>query len=489
MKDSYHKYLSEGRWFFWLVGVVLLGVSMYRAVHIPMTHDEACTYFYHTDRNNFTCFWDPGCWIAANNHLLNSIFIQGSIALFGVSDWSIRLPNLLSFGVYLWFSTLLSFYLGRSFVSKLAIFVCLNFNPFMFDFFSMARGYGMANGFLMGGLYYGYRTVQSYRLKWLLATFSFLFLSVLSNFVWVLTWVGAWGAISTVDGVHWLKSYQQGFRFPFRKHVVIAMLTMGLLAMIYVPIKTLSGHVEFQFGVDSLWNSLSSFVGSWLYGSKYFGADTVAIFTWIYVALFVISWVLSLITSRKREKIADGALFFGVLLTLVFVVQVVLFYTLGAKLLDTRKTLVYLPASVLFFGTALSFINMVGKKKILTGILWACILMIGIHFLRVTRCSYVREWWYDQHTFALLEELKEVAKDEVSPIKLGVKWIFWPSIHYYHQKDSLKYFEEVKFSTQLDTSGVYDWYYIQDVDYHLLEDQYDIYRDFGAGCLLVKRKE
>ena len=84
----------------------------------------------------------PDNW--PNNHILNTLLVKYSIALFGAHSWSVRLPNLLSFLLFAWAVYRIACLLNpRSFwlpVTAVLFFA----NPYLLDFFGLSRGYGLS---------------------------------------------------------------------------------------------------------------------------------------------------------------------------------------------------------------------------------------------------------------------------------------------------------------------------------------------------------
>lgn len=123
---------------------IVLGISLfiyvsYRAQHLSFTHDESLS---------FTIINGDSTYIkSANNHILNTKLMKVSSSIFGNNELALRLPNVLSFILYLFsgffilktIKTKLVFYLG---------FALLYLNPFLIDYFSLARGYGLSIAFL-----------------------------------------------------------------------------------------------------------------------------------------------------------------------------------------------------------------------------------------------------------------------------------------------------------------------------------------------------
>jgi hypothetical protein len=137
--------------------ICILGISLFfitfevfRTARAAFTADEAATYLVYI-ASNFLAIFNFG---SANNHFLNTLLAKFSWALAGNSEFVLRIPNLLGYGIYLLFSFLI---LDR-FIKKKTIIVCgyllLTLNPYVLDFFSLCRGYGLSLGFMMAALFF-----------------------------------------------------------------------------------------------------------------------------------------------------------------------------------------------------------------------------------------------------------------------------------------------------------------------------------------------
>ena len=130
---------------------VLLGLAIFamawaivRARVQAITIDEAVTYV------NFVYPDDPTWWSAhANNHVLNSVMMRIFTGVFGTSHLTVRSGALIGAAVFILAAYFLSALIGQSFLLRLSLFICLVFNPLIFDFLVAARGYGLASGFLL----------------------------------------------------------------------------------------------------------------------------------------------------------------------------------------------------------------------------------------------------------------------------------------------------------------------------------------------------
>lgn len=120
-------------------------VCLYRAITQSIVHDEALTaqlYLAGPAARIFDFF-------NANHHFLNTILMKASVSVFGLSEWSMRLPALA--GAALYFAAVYRI-CTREFRSGLAAWLAaalLTINPFILDFMVAARGYGMGLALLL----------------------------------------------------------------------------------------------------------------------------------------------------------------------------------------------------------------------------------------------------------------------------------------------------------------------------------------------------
>ena len=122
--------------------------SIFRAVQQAITLDEADTYLWFGGGKGAKFIWYP----LPNNHFLNSLLIWLSTHVFGVSALTVRLPALLGAALYISVAYFLCRAITGRFALQFATLICLVYNPFVLDFFAAARGYSLANAFLMAAL-------------------------------------------------------------------------------------------------------------------------------------------------------------------------------------------------------------------------------------------------------------------------------------------------------------------------------------------------
>ena len=120
-----------------LLFAALLGYVGYRAYALSFTHDESVSF-------SIFVFHIKEFRDTANHHYLNTWLMQWCYQVLGGAEWALRLPNVLAFGGCAWV-------LGRRMVQQQQPWLVLGagmglllLNPFVLDFFSLARGYGLS---------------------------------------------------------------------------------------------------------------------------------------------------------------------------------------------------------------------------------------------------------------------------------------------------------------------------------------------------------
>jgi hypothetical protein len=106
----------------------------------------------------------------------------------GSREWALRLPNVLAHALYLGCG-LVVLASAQNVLSMLVGFAILNLNPFLLDFFGLARGYGLASGLSMAALFFLYEALRRPELLraavLLLLSLRCASLADLSNFTWL----------------------------------------------------------------------------------------------------------------------------------------------------------------------------------------------------------------------------------------------------------------------------------------------------------------
>jgi hypothetical protein len=282
---------------------VTLSVLVYlilRALYVTVCNDEAATYLTYISEGDFIPYYNLRIW-SANNHVLNTMLSWLSIEVFGLSDFSLRLPNVLSFIVYAWFSIKLLQHISSTYVRVIGLFLLFGAHYFI-EFFAYSRGYGLGNAALLGSIYFTlvYLKHGVYKNMWW--ALLFMGLAVLANLNLLITSI-LWLCYLFVSDFHLARLK---LRWPF---YVTSFFALFLFT-----------NYAFQLKEESaLYYGQEEFIGSfWSIISKVFYVHT---FTALYFSLVVGSILVGLMVHKtvvNRSLNHPGAMLLALFLGNVF---------------------------------------------------------------------------------------------------------------------------------------------------------------------------
>ncbi|HMG14166.1 MAG TPA: hypothetical protein VK590_01895, partial [Saprospiraceae bacterium] len=111
-------------------------------------------------------------------------------------------------------------------------------------------------------------------------------------------------------------------------------------------------------------------------------------------------------------------------------------------------------------GFLLSFLSSLKYKNGIHGVMLGMALISSIIFVSKADLRSCAEWEYDMETKTMMGNLIEYHKQNdtsSSPIKIGINWLFEPTINFYRQTKNISWLQEA------DRNGVHktdDYYYI-----------------------------
>lgn len=155
---------------------ILFLTLVWRSHIVPITQDESISFFEFMLDFPDRIFYIP----SANNHLLNTLLASACISLIGESTLALRLPNVLSFLIYA-FSIWKIFELQSNLTKWLGIIsllFCLN----VFEYFGLARGYGLSISLLLFHIYATSRFLPTGSIKWLVLSLGSIVLAAAASF-------------------------------------------------------------------------------------------------------------------------------------------------------------------------------------------------------------------------------------------------------------------------------------------------------------------
>ncbi|MGB0176947.1 MAG: ArnT family glycosyltransferase, partial [Owenweeksia sp.] len=241
----------------WLACLELIRYTITRALRIGITHDEAYTFIHYVPKSfHGIVYYDPP--LIPNNHILNTLLIKLSTFLFGVSEFTLRLPNLLFHLLYLIFSM----WWLKGFKDKWVLiigFILLNVNVYLLDFFSLARGYGMGAALCFISIYHTFKHKDTQRVKYIYFAFLTAALSVYANFTFLYFYLALAGLFNLIFLLQ-----RKGFTRLLRLNIPILLVSAVLAFIIFVPLT----HIQSDLfgGSSNFWDDT---VYTWTYSYMY----------------------------------------------------------------------------------------------------------------------------------------------------------------------------------------------------------------------------
>ena len=412
-----------------LSGILVLAIGLfsytsYRTAALSFTYDESSTVLEYVS-------WPYGYIFnrapTATNHVLNTALMKFASNIFPPSEFVFRVPNLFGHLLYLSFSFLLVWPLSRQSVwFALVGFVLLNFNPYLLDFFSLARGYGLAAGLTMVAIY-TYRCYhQSSAISHLLATLLAAALAVLTNFSLLNLFLG-------IVGLNLLLSVGE-LPFIFKPKRLLTELTVSILFglvlfwLIRSPISELITRNELFFGGDT--SVFTDTIRSLVERSTFSDNETHhliagSLLVSIVVIMLANGLIGFIITPLKHLSFGIKMLLLVSIILVGLELQHLLFNT---RFIIERTALFLYPLIISTFVFSFSELKMIGYRvKRSFGIVLASIFMINL--VSASNLSYYHDWKYERNTKRIMTDLgKEQRPYEAF---LGVNWPYSVSFRFY----------------------------------------------------------
>ncbi len=365
----------------------------------------------------------------ANHHILNTVLVKYFTLVFGDSIWIARLPNFL-FAILYAFSAVKICHQFKSYLIGLFVLVALLFNPFLIEFFSLSRGYGISFALL---LFSYYKTIEYWKnpktLNLLLAltaacftaygNFSTLHFTASIFFIVVLKWI----LNRKVDKL---------------LHIVIMLfISLVFLALFYPPIASLlaQGHLYYGGQIGFISNTLLSVAA---YSSGFAFEHNSA---WPVLIIALVLYFSFAIIGFTQSKKAKHLYAIPHLILVSCIVSIVAqHYILHTLWLIDRTALFLYPLFIISFGTFLQDAT-IRETKVKRAFSVILISLFATNFFLQFNLYKTIEWQHDSRSSEVATLLKKKANQTQEQIFLDASWPIQRSLEYYAQLDIHKNFE------------------------------------------------
>ncbi|MCE3277832.1 MAG: hypothetical protein K0S44_23 [Bacteroidetes bacterium] len=419
-----------------IIAVLLFCYTAFRAMILSITWDEAYTYIEFA--RNGKVLLESYDLMSANNHILNTWLMILFTKAFGVSEFVMRMPVLFTYILYLCFSAKLAGKINRKWFSVTA-FIVLNVNPYMIDFFTVARGYGLSIGLMMSSLYFLYQFNSERKTRSAVISLIFAGIAVLASFVLLHYFLVLFGLIIILTFYYEQENSKErtGLIIKVLKKLIAPFLVAILLFLFVIPI-TLdlkAAGALFFGGERSFWSdTISTIVDRCFYeiGYNYWLQRITKAFIFLVLICSAIYFCLKFF----KKQLNTNTLFLGSCLFLISfccLSTVVQHHLMGtAYLLDRTALFLVILFSLIFvfFITELS-----AQSPLSVYLVHVSAAFMLIHFFLCCNLTYVLEWRFDANTKEMLSDLNEIkavpkGKETVS---VGIPLIFHPATNFYRE--------------------------------------------------------
>ncbi len=483
-------------WLLCLFGVCMFVYIVIRAFTVSITHDEVNTCLLYAPMSvyDIVTYKDP----IPNNHILHTLLVKLCENLFGISQFTVRIPNLLGF--FLYFGAVVAFVYAVSPKWTIRIFALSAFmlNPFLIDFFSLARGYALSLDFMLVACYMAYLWLHEAKTAYLCLALGLAITAAYTNFT-ALNFFAPFAGLLAVSILQHARQHApkdtHAQRLFWLKHgAILAAGCLFLAAISYLPIKAMTSTDQFRFwGTKGFFeDTLQTLVYMSLDGRGYIkNMETTkqifSIFTALYLCVLYAAIAINLWT-KKTQLIRNPLGFFGLLLFGAVASVIVQYFLLGTPYVTSRTALFFYPLTVLatiFFAEKLR--QLMPKTELRLFV--PTTLFIVWHFIGTLNLRSAGEWWYDRDDKIVLNYLKKVYEESgrKEPIKLDAHWLFLPALHFYEQTENMSWIKLASWHQDPRPNDGAEYYYVVSEELPAFTERYEPVMDFDWKSRILMR--
>jgi hypothetical protein len=404
-----------------------------RACVQSITMDEADTYL------NFVGRGDPFQWYpAANNHFLNSALMRLFTSVFGLAHLTVRLPALLGAAIYIGACLYICTLIHRNTVARLLLFLCLVYNPFVFDFLVAARGYGLANGFLVSAVAIPAAGIlgRTSPIRICATCSVFVALSFAANF-----------SLAIVDlAVLAMVFLWTCRRDGFSLRLLAATILPGVAVIIVLPLSTILHWPSGQLteGVTTLRQTFGTVIRWSLYELNPEVASPLmfqlmrrlehpllwAIAGVVLGRLALLIWYRREIQDERSTWLRELAIVLAAVMALATAAHWLAFRIFGLLLPYNRIALFYVPLFTLFVGAIAAIPIEFRLNRVLNCVGASVFALVALHFLLSMRLTNFGEWQYGADVRSVYSRLAAY-NHTYCVTDVGSNWLYNSSLNFY----------------------------------------------------------
>jgi hypothetical protein len=439
-----------------LIILAAISITVFRAATLSIVHDEGLTVNYFVPKPYSEILGLSGeiSGIYPNNHPLNTALIKFFTSIFGISEITVRLPALMGHLIFLVASYLVVRSLFTQQWKRIIALSFLVFHPFLIDFFSVARGYGLSLGFLMIGILFMLKAVDkpvSKNLKYSELGLFFSAVAAAGN----LTFLYVYFALLICHFFITLRIFRCIRPLLFIRGFILSLIPILLIYSRNFYAVYTQGQYGDTGGKGGFWiNTLPSIVRATLYHRITLNVSYQVIRI-IFLVVTAVGFGI-ILKARKPTSIFLSMVFLLSVLGVYFATKI---FQLNS--ITERYAIFFIPLISLFLLSVWQSLEQISKNWFgRTVVIGSIIFLIGFYLTSI-QFNYYYTWVYDQNTKKtfniILEDYKSSGK--TGPITIGATWLYEPSLNFYRRRDGASFIVSI---TRATTNKAYDYYYIMD---------------------------
>ena len=402
-------------------GTVLFLYVFVRAILLAITYDEAWSIETYVSGSFLNIISYEPC--DSNNHLLNSLLIKLLYTFLPNSLFVARIPSLLAFIGFLWAARKVA--VNYSSHNAALVFFVVVSNPFLLDFFSLARGYSLAMCGLMFAFYYLQLYLNSGHIKAASKSFAAAGISSLA----ILSFLNFFVAL--VLFVFW-RQYKLKRLLSSLSFTLLVWPLLLPLVLAYPLYKLTRFGNLFYGGTNNVYSdsfeSLVRYSSYHMFDQTYTGTIAAT----IVLVLFASFFVRVMHFENKVSQVWPAAiLLLAVLLNIIQVKFLKGFYLIDRTALFYYPLLVLLPISTLKY-----------RRAYIALPAWSIALLLAINLISAANFKNTLVWFFDADTPHILQQLNERGEKNNEVLSLGCSWPLHKGMEYYLKRGKYPFLKQ-----------------------------------------------
>lgn len=446
LKKSINSLINAG------LGIIVIIYITIKADITSFTHDESYSYtrFVHSG------FMDIISYKIAfpNNHILNTLLMKFSENILGSTALILRLPNIILLFVFLIYTILFFRHFNKVLSVCMFLFMCSNI--YLMDFFGLARGYGLSYGFMIMSFFH---IVQSLNFKnptnkcnlnLVFFNVSALF-AILSNFSLFYFYIASLIAYNIYIFIINLKfqdlANKKNIFYNKNKINIFFFFLIGVI--LYEPFRKIlkSNIIDFGGKEGFMKDTVTSII------NKYFQHSFISSHSMIMIEILIlipiiISFYLFIKNSYLNRKVffdkEKPLIIVNLILIIISIETIVQHYIIHTDFLIERFAMFLFPLFVL--NTAFLFDYWLKNSIKYKTLIFSIAIILGLLSIRnyytYAHFKYCADWTYDSETKNAIKKIiyyHDKYEPEKNNVKLGINWIFEPTLNFYREIWDLKW--------------------------------------------------